>query len=119
MGDIDDPLSEDLLHASVRPGDVLAGKYSVERVIGSGGMGVVVVAVHVDLYERVALKFLLPEAMHNEEAVARFSREARAAFKIKSEHVGRVIDVGQLQGGVPYMVMEYLEGGDLDSVIQE
>jgi serine/threonine-protein kinase len=113
------PDSEDLLHASVRPGDVLAGKYSVDRVIGSGGMGVVVAAVHVDLYERVALKFLLPEAMQNEEAVARVSREARAAFKIKSEHVGRVIDVGQLEGGVPYMVMEYLEGGDLDSVIQE
>jgi hypothetical protein len=48
------PNPEDLLHASVRPGDVLAGKYAVERIIGSGGMGVVIVAVHVDLYERVA-----------------------------------------------------------------
>jgi serine/threonine-protein kinase len=98
---------------------VLAGKYSVERVIGSGGMGVVVVAVHVDLYERVALKFLLPEAAMNQEAVARFSREARAAFKLKSEHVARVIDVGQLDGGLPYMVMEFLDGSDLDSLVEE
>jgi serine/threonine-protein kinase len=112
------PNSEDLLHASVRPGDVLAGKYSVDRVIGSGGMGVVVVAVHVDLYERVALKFLLPEAMQSQEVVARFAREARAAFKIKSEHVARVIDVGSLESGVPFMVMEFLDGSDLDGVME-
>ncbi|MCK6589223.1 MAG: serine/threonine protein kinase [Polyangiaceae bacterium] len=112
------PGSEDLLHASVRPGDVLAGKYSVDRVIGSGGMGVVVVAVHVDLYERVALKFLLPEAMQSQEVVARFAREARAAFKLKSEHVARVIDVGSLESGVPFMVMEFLEGSDLDGVME-
>jgi eukaryotic-like serine/threonine-protein kinase len=116
---LDEPNADELLHPAVRPGDVLAGKYSVEKIIGSGGMGVVVVAVHVDLYERVALKFLLPEAMKSQEAVARFSREARAAFKIKSEHVGRVIDVGQLQDGTPYMVMEYLDGSDLDSLLQE
>jgi serine/threonine-protein kinase len=117
---LDDPnADDDRLHPGVRPGDVLAGKYSVEKIIGSGGMGVVVVAVHVDLYERVALKFLLPEAMRSPEAVARFSREARAAFKIKSEHVGRVIDVGQLPDGTPYMVMEYLDGSDLDSLLQD
>jgi serine/threonine-protein kinase len=103
----------------VQPGDVLAGKYSVDRVVGAGGMGVVVVALHVDLHDRVALKFMLPEAMKSEEAVARFSREARAAFKIKSEHVARVIDVGQLHDGAPYMVMEYLDGSDLDAVVQE
>jgi serine/threonine-protein kinase len=112
------PSSEDLLHASVRPGDVLAGKYSVDRVIGSGGMGVVVVAVHVDLYERVALKFLLPEAMQSQEVVARFAREARAAFKLKSEHVARVIDVGSLDNGGPFMVMEFLDGSDLDGVTE-
>lgn len=111
--------SQGLLHASVQPGEVLAGKYSVERIIGSGGMGVVVVAVHVDLYERVALKFLLPEAMQVPEVVARFAREARAAFKLKSEHVGRVIDMGTLESNVPYIVMEYLEGGDLDHVLEE
>ena len=97
----------------MKPGDVLAGKYRVERVLGVGGMGVVVAAHHIQLDESVALKFLLPEALANAEARSRFAREARAAVKIKSEHVARVIDVGELENGAPYMVMEYLEGGDL------
>jgi serine/threonine-protein kinase len=99
--------------AGVQEGDVLAGKYRVERVLGVGGMGVVVAAQHIQLDEKVALKFLLPEALGNAEAVERFAREARAAVKIKSEHVARVIDVGTLPNGAPYMVMEYLQGGDL------
>ncbi len=107
------------LGAGVREGEVLAGKYRVERVLGAGGMGVVVAAHHVQLDERVALKFLLPEALGNAEAVARFAREARAAVKIKSEHVARVIDVGTLSNGAPYMVMEYLEGGDLAAWVQQ
>jgi serine/threonine-protein kinase len=98
---------------------VLAGKYQVERVLGVGGMGVVVAAHHIDLDQKVALKFLLPSALKNPEAVARFSREARAAVKIKSEYVARVSDVGHLANGAPYMVMEYLEGGDLDAWIRE
>jgi eukaryotic-like serine/threonine-protein kinase len=97
----------------VRQGDILAGKYRVERVLGAGGMGVVVAAHHVQLDKRVAIKFLLPEAMGNAEAVERFAREARAAVKITSEHVARVIDVGTLETGAPYMVMEFLEGHDL------
>jgi hypothetical protein len=101
------------------PGDVLAGKYRVESVLGVGGMGVVVAAHHIQLDERVALKFLLPEALTNPEAVARFVREARAAVKIKSEHVARVTDVGQLENGSPYMVMEYLDGGDLAAWIRQ
>ena len=107
------------LIAGVRIGDVLAGKYRVERVIGRGGMGVVVAARHLQLDERVAIKFLLPSALANEEAVARFDREARAAVKIKSEHVARVIDVGRLETGAPYMVMEHLDGGDLDAWVRE
>jgi eukaryotic-like serine/threonine-protein kinase len=94
-------------------GTILAGKYRVDRVLGAGGMGVVVAAHHIHLDERVAIKFLLPDMLSNEEAVARFVREARAAVKIKSEHVARVSDVGTLETGAPYMVMEYLEGGDL------
>jgi serine/threonine-protein kinase len=105
--------------AGVREGDELAGKYRVERVLGIGGMGVVVAAHHIHLDEKVALKFLLPEALGNSEAVARFAREARAAVKIKSEHVARVIDVGTLPNGAPYMVMEYLEGRDLDAWIKQ
>jgi serine/threonine-protein kinase len=105
--------------AGVREGDILAGKYRVERVLGVGGMGVVVAAHHLQLDEKVALKFLLPEALGNPEAVARFAREARAAVKIKSEHVARVSDVGTLPNGAPYMVMEYLEGGDLAAWLKQ
>src|SRR5262245_62036324 len=90
----------------VAVGDLLAGKYEVERVLGSGGMGVVVSAKHVHLGERVAIKFLLPQAMKKAEVVQRFLRESRAAVRIKSEHVGRVYDVGTLDDGAPYMVME-------------
>jgi tRNA A-37 threonylcarbamoyl transferase component Bud32 len=104
--------------AGVEPGQILLGKYRIERVLGMGGMGVVVAATHVTLEERVAIKFLLPQALGNAEAVARFLREARAAVRIKSEHVARVTDVGQLETGAPYMIMEYLDGADLGTVAQ-
>ncbi len=100
------------------PGSVLAGKYRVEKIIGQGGMGVVVEARHIALDERVALKFLLAEYAHHPEAAARFLREARAAVKIKSEHVARVSDVGTLDSGAPYMGMEYLDGSDLSQVLE-
>ena len=103
----------------VREGDVLAGKYRVDEVLGIGGMGVVVAAHHLQLDDKVAIKFLLPHALRNEEAVARFQREARAAVKIKSEHVARIIDVGTLDSGAPYMVMEHLDGCDLDAWLHE
>ncbi len=99
----------------LKAGHILAGKYRIEKVLGQGGMGVVVAATHLQLGERVALKFLLPEALHNSEAVERFAREARAAVKIKSEHVARVSDVGTLDNGAPYIVMEHLDGGDLSA----
>jgi eukaryotic-like serine/threonine-protein kinase len=102
-----------------REGDVLAGKFRIERVLGIGGMGMVVSAMHIHLDERVAIKFLLPDALSNPEAVARFGREARAAVKIKSEHVARVIDVGALENGAPYMVMELMRGRDLSVVLRD
>ena len=101
------------------PGSILAQKYRVERVLGKGGMGVVVQARHIALDERVALKFLLPEYAQHPDASARFLREARAAVKIKSEHVARVSDVGTLETGAPYMVMEFLEGADLSNILQQ
>ncbi|MGO9712327.1 MAG: serine/threonine protein kinase [Polyangiaceae bacterium] len=101
----------------VREGDILAGKYRVDRILGVGGMGVVVAAHHVQLDDHVAIKFLLPEMLNNAECVLRFAREARAAVKIKSEHVARVTDVGKLESGSPYMVMEFLEGEDLSAWI--
>ena len=97
----------------VREGQILAGKYRVERVLGSGGMGFVVAAWHLELEQRVAMKFLHPLALERADTAERFRREARSAAKIRSEHVARVIDVGIMEGGVPYMVMEYLEGHDI------
>ncbi len=99
--------------APVSVGDVVARKYRIDRVLGEGGMGVVVAATDTQLDRRVAIKFLLPEALGSPDIVARFSREARAAAKIRGEHVARIIDVGELDTGAPYMVMEYLEGSDL------
>ncbi|HEX2734632.1 MAG TPA: serine/threonine-protein kinase [Polyangiaceae bacterium] len=99
-------------------GEVLADKYRVEQVLGQGGMGVVVAAWHVELEQRVAVKFLLPEYAQSREASERFRREARAAVKIQSEHVARVVDVGTMTGGIPYMVMEFLNGHDVSTEIE-
>src|ERR1700759_710086 len=85
--------------APVREGDLLAGKYRVDRVIGAGGMGIVVAARDEPLDQMAALKSVRDEALDNEEAVQRFLREARAAVKLKSEHVARVLDVGKLDSG--------------------
>ncbi|MDB4993786.1 MAG: Serine/threonine-protein kinase pkn3 [Myxococcaceae bacterium] len=103
----------------VAAGSMLAGKYRIDRVLGEGGMGVVVAATHMELDQKVAIKFLLPAALANAEVVSRFSREARAAARIRGEHVARVIDVGSLDGGAPYIVMEYLEGKDLSALLIE
>jgi serine/threonine-protein kinase len=103
----------------IQIGAVLAGKYRIDRLLGEGGMGVVVAAYHVHLDERVAIKFLRPEIVQNREIVVRFLREARAAIKIKSEHVSRVTDVGTLENGAPYMVMEFLDGRDVANLIAE
>ncbi len=85
---------------------MLVGKDRVERVLGRGGMGIVVAARHIQLEQKVAIKFLLPDAVANADIVERFVREARASVRIKSEHVARVSDVGTLDDGEPYMVME-------------
>ena len=104
--------------APVRVGDMLAGKYRVEKVLGEGAMGVVVAALHVDLQERRAIKFMLPAMLADTEGVERFLREARAAVRLKSEHVAKVHDVGRLDTGAPYIVMEYLEGSDLKGLLE-
>jgi eukaryotic-like serine/threonine-protein kinase len=101
------------MDSPVQEGDMLAGKYRVEKVLGFGGMGVVVSAFRTDLEQRVAVKFLGSAAAERPDAAERFRREARAAAKIRSEHVARVLDVGTLDTGLPYMVMEFLEGNDI------
>jgi eukaryotic-like serine/threonine-protein kinase len=99
-------------------GDVVADKYRVERLIGRGGMGSVFQATHVQLLQRVALKFLSSAALRQEDARTRFLREARAAAALSSEHVARVIDVGVLPSDVPFLIIEYLEGEDLASRLE-
>jgi serine/threonine protein kinase len=106
-------------HASVEPGDVLAGKYRVERVLGSGGMGYVVAARHMQLDQMVAIKFLRKSAAEGSEAGKRFLREAKAVVKLRNEHVARVHDVGTMETGEPYIVMEHLDGCDLSALAKQ
>ncbi|HRG98208.1 MAG TPA: serine/threonine-protein kinase, partial [Polyangiaceae bacterium] len=106
-----------MIASPVLPGEVLHGKYRVERVLGHGGMGVVVAARHVELDEPVAIKFLL--GVPSEVGAQRFLAEARAAAKVKSEHVCRVFDFGRTPTGEPYIVMEHLEGHDLAKELAE
>src|SRR3954452_20788136 len=97
------------------PGDLLAGKYRIERVLAEGGMGILFEATHLQLDERVAIKFLRQEVADPSEetgAVQRVVREARALIKIRSEHVVRILAVAETETGVPYFVMELLVGED-------
>jgi serine/threonine protein kinase len=102
----------------VKPGDVLSGRYAVERVLASGGMGVVCLGRHVELEQPVAIKFLRRELAQNRALVQRFLNEARAAASLRSEHVVRVMDVAELESGRPYLVMEHLDGEDLGALIE-
>ena len=102
----------------VNVGDVLADKYRVEKILGLGGMGMVVAAIHLDLEQRVAIKLMLPSGGDNSDAAARFLREARAAAKLTGEHVCRVLDVGRFDTGAPYIVMEHLEGQTLGAYLK-
>lgn len=103
----------------VESGAVLHGKYRIEQVLGRGGMGVVTRALHLDLDKPVALKLLRRDVLQNQNAVERFRREARAMGQLRSEHVCQVFDVGMLDDGTHYMVMEYLEGKDLGLILRE
>ncbi|WP_434046421.1 MULTISPECIES: serine/threonine-protein kinase [Sorangium] len=106
--------------APVAVGDVLAGKYRVEQIVGAGAMGMIVAAWHLELDQRVAMKFLHAPGTDTGggDPAERFRREARALARIKSEHVARVLDVGSLQAGLPYMVMEFLDGNNLSEEIR-
>ena len=96
-----------------RAGDVVAGKYRVDSVIGTGGMGVVLGAEDTSLGRKVAIKFLAPHKADRDGATARFVREARSAASIQSENCVRVFEVGTLPNGASYIVMEHLAGADL------
>jgi serine/threonine-protein kinase len=97
----------------------LAGKYRIERQLGAGGMGMVFEATHLMLSERVAIKVLLPQDGEGREARLRFFREARAAARINSIHVSKVRDIGELESSEPFIVMDYLDGFNLDAWLKE
>jgi serine/threonine-protein kinase len=99
-------------------GDVVGGKYRIERVLGRGGMGTVLAVRHLGLDEPRALKLMLPKGLELPQARERFFREARAAAKLRSEHAVAVHDVGVLPDGFPYIEMELLEGSDLSSLLK-
>ena len=98
-------------------GQTIAGKYLIDGVCGRGEFAVVLSATHAALAQRVAIKMLQPEWAGDEEVVERFERDGHAATQIKSEHVVRVFDVGWLETGAPYWVLEYLEGNNLRDVL--
>jgi serine/threonine-protein kinase len=97
----------------VKPGDVIDNKYRIEAQLGEGGMGIVLSATHLVLGSSVAIKVLKKDALAHPEVPIRFMREAKAASRLRNEHVVRVTDIGQLDTGEPYMVMEMLQGYDL------
>jgi len=103
--------------SSVEPGRAF-GKYVIKRLVAEGGMAVVFEAVHSKLDQRVAIKLLNRNLMQRPDVVGRFEREARAAARIVSPYVVRVIDVDATEEGRPYIVMEYLEGRDLEEEIR-
>jgi serine/threonine-protein kinase len=101
----------------VNPGDVVVGRYRVERVLGMGNMGIVVAATQIHLGQRVALKFMLANRDASKAHHGRFLREAKNAARLKTEHAVRILEFGYLDNGSPFMVMEYLDGQDLAAVL--
>jgi len=122
--DTEAPRSERLEDASealmrvLTPGTLVAEKYRIEEQLGVGGMGLVVAARHLELDERVALKFLLHPESSSKQGRARFYREAKVCARIRNEHITRVLDVGTYKRW-PFMVMEHLSGRDVRSILRE
>lgn len=117
-------LRRDLQQAAVDlelgAGDVVGGRWTVAREVGRGGVGAVFEA-HDEDRRRVAIKVLLPEWRAHEPVIDRFAREARVLMRLTSPHVGKLLDVGNLaqeQGDLPFLVLEYLEGMDLQRLVE-
>jgi serine/threonine-protein kinase len=110
-------MAREELPFGLHEGDVLRGKYRVERVLGEGGMGVVLLATHLRMDRRVAIKFLREGARAAE--ASRFATEARAASKLRGEHAVQILDVDDGDDGRPFIVMEHLEGADLHAVLKK
>ncbi len=103
----------------LEPGSIFIDKYKIERQLGEGGMGKVFLATHVHLAERVAIKVLHREMTTRVDLVDRFLREARASVRLKTEHVVRILDADRSPDGLPYIVMEYLDGRDLLAMFRQ
>jgi serine/threonine-protein kinase len=103
---------------SVSEGDLVRDRYRIEKIVGEGGTGVVVLATDLTDTKKVAIKFLR-RALNTDELRTRFEREALAIAKVASEHVVAVLDAGTLDDGAPFMVMEHLEGRDLARILKE
>src|SRR6478736_1401968 len=93
-------------------GQILSAKYRLERELGRGGMGSVWLAYHLTLRSHVAIKLIDPEIATNPEALSRFLREAQSAAALRSPHVVQILDHG-VDEGVPFIVMELMEGESL------
>jgi serine/threonine protein kinase len=101
-----------------RPGRIIAGKYQLDSVLGEGAMGTVWCATHLFLHQKVAVKLILPELADSDAARARFDAEAKAAAALRSRFVVQIFDSGITDGGVPYLVMEYLTGEPLEDRVE-
>ncbi len=106
--------------AELHAGTIISNRYSIEKVLGRGGMGAVYAVRHLNTHEELALKLLNPALANNAAAVERFRTEARAPIRIGTENVVRVIDadVAHELGGVPFLVMELLKGRDLGTELK-
>ncbi len=112
-------MDESKARSAFGPGTIVAGKYRIDRTLAEGGMGFVVAGTHLHLDQTVALKFLRQGLSLQPDALARFTREAKAAAQLKSEYVARVLDAGITADGTPYMAMEYLEGESLGHLLEK
>ena len=115
----DNDTEQEPLELPVEPGDLIGGKYRVDRVLAVGGMGAVLEATHKTLRKRVAIKLMLPELTGHKEAVKRFLHEAHAAASLDSDFIAGVSDVDTLDDGTPYMVMDFIEGESLADLLDD
>lgn len=109
---------EHTVPAGIPEGATIGGKYRLDSLIAEGGMGLVYKGWHLVLDHAVAVKVVRPELAHRADAVSRFLNEARAIAQLRGEHVARVLDSGCIKDGPPYMVLEFLDGADLRTVLE-
>ncbi len=101
------------------PGVRVDNKYTIEGTLGSGGTAFVFSATQEDLQRLVAIKVIRRELIEHPDAMARLMNEARTIAQIRGEHAAHVLDVGQLEDGCPYIVMEHLDGSDFAQLLEE